>query len=320
MRQKFIYITILASIFSMLFACQKHEPKKTIGIILPIEHKALNKIIAGFTDTLKKEKNSLPIDFKIANAQGDLNLQQAIVSQMKSDRYDLVVAIGTAVTQMATKLINNKPILSLASIYNERDRNAQKNCHIAIVHDEISPKYMIHFIHQVYPQLSQLTLIHSADDKSYSQIRDAIAAGKSVGIQIKPLLVPSLNELYSIANALSPKTQGILILKDNLIASGIGTLVQTSKKRHIPLITSDEGTVTDGADFAMGVSEKQIGVEGANLVKSILSGKKACDLPVVKFKKLHIFVNRKKIPQDSLFFHELLNAAQKNGYVIEMVS
>lgn len=316
MLQKIKLINLLLALVFLCSACNDGTQQKTIGIIVPIEHKALNEIIAGFTETLKRE-SPIPLKFKIANAQGDLNLQQAIINQMKNGNYAMVVPVGTTTTLMTAKFINNKPIVSLAAVYTEEDRKSKTPCNITAVHDEVSPAYLINFIHALYPTLKHLTLIHSANEKVYPEIKVAQNAANKVGIEIKPLLVPSLNELYSIANALPKHTEGVLVLKDSLIASGISTLVATAKKQQIPLITSDQGTVEEGASFALGVTEKQIGIEGASVAKQVLAGKNICDIPMQEVKNLQVFVNKSALANPMLQ-QQIAALAAKNNYGIKI--
>ena len=317
-----LFISIFTSLFFILNGCQlaSHEKKteKKIGIIVPLENKSLDDIVAGFTETLTHQ-SPVPIKFKIANAQGDINIQRAIIQQMKSEHYDIIVPIGSIATQMAIAMSPHQPIVSLAASYRESDRKQQQPCNISVVHDEISPRQIIAFIHQVYPALTQLTLIHSPSDKIFPDVKVAIAAGKQLGINIKAIMVPSLNELYSVANALPQNTQGILILKDIMIASGISTLETVAQKKHLPLITSDQGTVQEGAAFALGVHERDIGMEGAKLAAAILAGKKACDLPIVEMTRLTVFINQTGLKNENQSITPIEAAANHLQYAIEII-
>ena len=85
------------------YASESQQNTKKVGIIIPIEHQALNEIAQGFQDTLR-ELIKQPIKFKIGNAQGDANLQHAIITQMRDANYDLIVPISTTVTQMTASI------------------------------------------------------------------------------------------------------------------------------------------------------------------------------------------------------------------------
>ena len=312
-------ITTLVLLGFALIGCQANSNEKKIGIIVPIEHKAMNEITNGFEETLRAQVKQ-PLKFKIANAQGDLNLERAIIQQMKNEGYDLIVPIGTDAGQMTAAAIQNQPILSLASSMTEQERVQRKPCNIAVLRDEMSIEKIMSFIHQTYPNIKHITLVHSAAEKIYPDVKSAVTIGNSYGVQVKPMLASTLNDLYSIANAMPAETQAILVLKDNLIVSGISTLALQAEKRHIPLMTSDQGSVQDGAAFALGVHERDIGVEGAKLAAQILAGKPACSLPIVTMNKLTVFVNQQALTKEAQSLEPIAKAAKQNDYTIEMTA
>ncbi|HEX4044137.1 MAG TPA: ABC transporter substrate binding protein [Gammaproteobacteria bacterium] len=299
-----------------LIGCSQSNEKK-IGIIVPIEHQSLNDIVTGFTTTLH-ELSPVPVQIKVMNAHGDLNVQRAIIQQMKG-QYDIIVPIGMAATQMTLSLIKQQPIISLASLYTEQDRKSQQPCHIAVVHDEISPVQIVNFIHQAYPGITQMSLLHSPAEKIFPQVEVAIEAGKKLGITIKPVMITALSELHTAANALPENIQAILVLKDYLIASGINTLAITAEKRHIPVIAADQGSVQEGASFALGVNEREIGVEGAKLAVAILRGESACSLPIVDMTQLTVFINPISLTKEQQRIESIDAAAKRLQYQVEVL-
>lgn len=315
---KMIKIVLLTSLIAILTACHSSNEKK-IGIIVPIEHKAMDQIVAGFRETLTSVYGQ-PTQIKVSNAQGDLNLTRAIIQQLKDEQYDVIVPIGTDTTQMSAAIIKHQPIVSLAAAFSQKEREQRKECNIAVVNDEISAERLMQFIHLVYPNLHRLVLIHSTSNKVFPEVEAAIAAAKPLNIEIKPMMAPTLNELYSITNAIPADAQGILVLKDNMIVSGISTLSITAAKRHLPLITSDQGSVQDGAAFALGVHERTIGVEGAMLVAKVLAGSAPCSLPIVEMTHLTVFVNKAALKKEQQDFAAIVDAATKLNYTIEPVN
>ncbi len=308
-------LSVAAGVFVTLTGCKASANEKKIGIIEPIEHKAMDEIVAGFTDTLRADISS-PMQFKVANAQGDINLERAIIQQMKDEGYDLIVPIGSDATQMSLATAPHRAIISLAASLSQKERDALKSCHVAVVHDEISSAQIMQFIHRVYPSLTQLVLIHSTSDKVFPEVEEAIAAGKRYGIQIKPMMVPTLNDLYSTANNIPSTAQGIFVLKDSLIVSGISTLAIAAEKQQIPLITSDQGSVEDGAAFAVGVHEREIGIQGGKLAAAVLKGKAPCDLPIVSMTHLTVFVNKAALAKEHQALAPVQSAAQQQ-YAVE---
>ncbi|HSW68795.1 MAG TPA: ABC transporter substrate binding protein [Gammaproteobacteria bacterium] len=317
-----LFTACLAAIICALTltACQqKKTPAIHIGIVVPLQHKAMDEIVEGFAESLKKTYHQ-PFKLNIANAQNDANLERAIISQMRDENVDIIVPIGTDATQMTAAIVHSQPIVSLASDFSEKNREKLNPCNMAIVHDEISPVRLIQFIHAVYPSLTQLTLIHSSANKVFPEVAETIAAGKKNGIKIKDMMVTTLPELISTASNISDDTQGIFILKDHLLVSGVSILAKIAKDRHIPLMTSDQGSVQDGAGFALGVHEKEIGVEGGKLAAAILNNTPSCHLPIAEMNKLTVFINKNAMQQFAQNSSVVANAAKKLHYGIEFTS
>jgi putative ABC transport system substrate-binding protein len=316
-----LLLTALIAVLS-LTACEQQEKKSTtitIGIVVPLQHKAMDEIVDGFTSTLKETFHQ-PIKFNVANAQNDANLERAIIEQMRDANTTLIVPIGTDATEMTLAKVHNQPVVSLASDFSDAARKKLNPCNVAVVHDEISPAQIIAFIHAAYPDLTRLTLIHSSANKVFPEVATTIAAGKQNGIEIKAVMVSSLPELTTAVAAIPEQSQGIFILKDSLIVSGVGTLAKAATERHIPLITSDQGSAQGGAGFALGVHERAIGVEGAKLAARILNNTPACDLPITDMQNLTVFINQHALKRSLQDTTRVVDAAKKLNYTVEYIN
>jgi putative ABC transport system substrate-binding protein len=309
---------VLSAILGLTACHKQNNNTLTIGIIEPIEHKAMNEIVDGYTKTLAASYDK-PFIVKVENAQGDANLERAIIQKMHNAGYNIIAPIGVDATQMTLAVVHDKPVISLASDLTDAERHKLNPCNVAIVHDEIPANKIMAFILATYPHLTHLTLVHSAANKVFPEVNAAVAAGKQLGITVDHVMVPTLPELYSAANAIASHTQAIFVLKDNLIVSGIGTLVKVAAERHIPLITSDQGSVQEGAALALGVHENEIGVQGAILTAAVLKGQAPCSLPIVGMDKLTVFINSTALAAENQTVAPIQAAAQELGYTIEMI-
>ena len=118
-------------------------------------------------------------------------------------------------------------------------------------------------------------------------------------------MIQNFNDVpVAVKNALE-NTQSFIILKDHLIVSGINILKQEAFKRRIPIIASDEGSVISGATIAIGVQEKQIGVEV--MAKKILQGIEPKDIPFGDMKDLTLFINLKSLVKQDILIKENLS-------------
>jgi putative ABC transport system substrate-binding protein len=306
------------TLLTLLTLSSQSFADKKVCILIPMTHEAMTEITNGFESSLSNEYKQ-PLQFKVANAQGDANLERASLQSLRDSGCDIIAPVGTSASQMAISMVKNIPIVSLASDISDNDRQKLNPCNIAVVHDEISNEQQLAFIHATYPNLKEITLFHSADDKVFPEVKDAVEAGKKFGITIKPIMATTLPDLQTVSQNLPTGTQGIFVLKDSLIVSGIAQLAKIAAQRHIPLISSDDGSVQNGAGFALGVHEKQIGSEGALLAAQILNGKKACDLPIAEMRKLTVFLNPISMQKMGTSLEAVKQSATKMGYPVEIM-
>lgn len=315
-----IRILLITFLSCYLLGCTQSDSEQiTIGIIKPLEHAAMDEIVLGFSETLK-DMYDKPVSIKVENAQNDVNLLQAIIRKMRDARYQVIVPIGVQATQMTLAMIHDIPVVSLASKITDEERNKLQYCNVVAVHDEISPKALVEFAHDALPNLKQLTLIHSPADKIFPEVKEAVLAGHEIDITIEPMMVTSLMDLNNTVRALPSTIQGIFILKDHLIVSGISMLSKLAHEHQLPLITSDQGSVADGAMFALGVKEKDIGVEGAKLVHAILNEQDICQLPMIDMKNLTVFINAAFFTQSAQSIDAIIASAKKFNYQIEVLN
>jgi putative ABC transport system substrate-binding protein len=302
---------LLFSLFTNIAFCL--EPV-TIGILMPMEHRALHDIVEGFKESVT-EHYPHPVEFMIQNAQGDIKLQRSIIELFLGQQVDMVVPIGTAATQMTLSIVKDKPIVSLAAHYTEAERQKRTPKNITGVLDEIGGKRKLDLLKATIPNLKKVTIIfHSANEKNYPELEEITQYGKQLGIEVQKIAIQNLTELSSASLAIEQNSQAILILKDHLLASGVQLLVPIALERKIPLVTSDEGSVQEGGAFALGVCESAIGQEGGTLAAKVLNGVPIKDLPMKSVQNLTIFYNAKALEKQKIDVNKLRKYAAENQY------
>jgi putative ABC transport system substrate-binding protein len=315
---KIYFISISLIAFLMLFSSTGIYAKaqdKTIGMIIPIEHEAMGEIIRGFKDTLEKDM-SLNSNIIIRNASGDTNLQRAIIQELKTRQADLFVPVSTNSTLMTLTMVYHTPIVSIASNYTQKQRARRKPCNIAAVNDSIPPSAQIKFIQKIIPELKHITVVHSASDKIVQEVNTFLNIAKKNNLSVQNLMIQTLSDLYSMTHKISPKSQLIFIFKDNLVASGIRTLVQQANYFKIPLITSDDGTVKQGAALGLGIREYELGVLGGQMAIQLLHDQDPCHIPISMVKHLSVFLNTTAALKQGLTKRVIQNAASQVNYTL----
>ena len=304
-----IAVTFAISLAHAESSLSKPEPSKplVIGIVLPMEHAALNDVVHGFEQQMKSAYNG-PVTYSVQNAHGDMNIQRAILQQFEKQNVAIVVPVGTAATQMALVTNKNQPIVSLACLCPTQLPN------MTGVRDEVNVETQLNFIHQFDSNVKKITLVYSNSEKVFDDVEKTVTVGKQLGIQVQKLMIQALPDLYTVSKAIDKDSNAIFILKDHLIVNGIQTLAREAEKLHIPVITSDEGSIKSGGSFALSVREQSIGEQGALLAAKILQGADVNTLPIENLQALTVFANIPVLTKADVDVEKLEKQAKTAGY------
>ena len=293
-------ITLILVIF---FGCSSNVKEKPIvGIVVPMEHKAMDIIVENFTAHFGNN-----VSFEIHNAYNDTLLQRSIIQQFVAKNVDLIVPIGTNTTNMALSLSRGIPVLGLAILEEENTQKQYHERNATGLHDEISAQQQFPFLLELFPRLSKMTVVFSASEKVFKEVEAFNELASKNGIEIQQLMINNLSEIYGVSQSIDHDSQLIFIFKDHLVVNGTATLAQTAQKLRIPLISSDEGSVFSGASCALGVREADIGIQGAILAEKILSGTSPKEIPIKHLGELSLFINSKACSEQCLDISSIEN-------------
>ena len=297
----------LISIILCLLAVNSYASVEKIGVIVPLEHAAMDEIVLGIREALADKD----VEIIVKNAQGDSNIQLSIINQMRD--YDILMPIGTATSQMTIAQVKNKPIICVAAKI-----NVGGNKFITGVNDEVLGTLAISKL----PHIDNISLIYSSSEKVASEVEAFKKYAKENNINLYVAMIQTLADLPPAVKNSPRTTKAFLIFKDHLIVSGLNPIINEAKKRFIPVIASDEGSVRSGATLAIGIKEKDNGIEAGLLAKKILEGTKPVDLPykIISAESMILFINEKALSSQEIFNKEnLLNLPFKSVELIDKV-
>lgn len=314
-----VFVLVALGVASYFLFEERPTQAVTIGIVIPMEHVALQEIVAGFQQALRSHFSE-PVTFNVQNAQGDVKLQRGIIELFLGHKVDMIVPVGTQTSLMALSLVKETPVVTLAAVYPESERQKRVPRNVTGVLDEIDPKKKIELIKEVYPDLKKFTLIfNSTNEKNFPEVETLVNYGKTKGIEVQKITIQTLPELQAASHQVATDSEAIVLLKDHLLASGIRMLVPIAKNKGLPLITSDEGTVQEGATFALGVGERAIGEAGGKLAAKVLQGEPIEQLPMESIEALTLFYNPTALQSIHLPVDTLKKLAERHHYHLSAV-
>lgn len=313
-RLKFLPIFFLSFLLSTAAFAVK------IGVIVPIQHKAMEEIIAGIQETLASHLSSTD-EIIVQNANGDAMLQRQIIQQMVNTGVDYFLPIGTTASLMTLSMVKNKPVICVAAMIESATLQQGKKENMGCIHDEIEVSHLLAFIKEHFPQIKKLGLIYGNSEKISPEVAQAADFCRNHNLEFLSQKVDSLAEVHQFAQSLISRVDALLVLKDLTVVSAISGLAGLAEKNQKLLIAMDDGSVQGGAHFGLGVEEKEIGIAAGQSLVEALQGNPEKAFSVKKMENFTIFCNEKTLRKQKMISLEALKeAAQKGGYKFDLIS
>lgn len=275
------YLLIALAVFCavMMLALTRDEAAYRIAILTPMTHPSLEQIEKGFVKTLAKH-DSKRFKFKTYNALGNKTLMRSSVEEIARGKYDLVLAIGASTARMSKEVFEKKslptPIVFTAvptpMKFELIASEASSGNQLTGVKETTDFAKELGFLRN---KVKSVLLVYDPSQHSLEMDKQEIKTIlEAMGIGLRVAEVFKTNEILMKASSCIDEVDGVLVIKDNTVVSGIDALVKLCEQKEKLLIASDLDSAERGVPLAFGVSELIYGEEAAKKALSILIEKK----------------------------------------------
>lgn len=303
-------VLVIVLVFSLNVGAEKFE----IGISQFVEHPSLDLAREGFIDQLAEkgylEGENLNIEFQ--NAQADFATAQTIAQRFKQNNLDLVLAIATPSAQTAVNVLSDTPVLITAvtdPIAAGIVSNLKKpGTNISGTTDMNPVAKQLDLIKKFLPKIKNLGILYNPGEvNSTVQVKIAKQKAKEMKIELKEATVSNSSEVSLAVSSLIGKVDAIYVPTDNIIVSAMPTVLETAYNNQVPVFTSENNSVKQGAIATLGIDYYQLGKQTGLMAAKIFAGENISQMGVESSKQLKLYLNKKsasqiglKIPQNIL--------------------
>ena len=255
--------------------------KIKIGITQIVDHPALNAARDGFIERLKEL--GLDADISIQDAQGDVANAQMIAEKFVSDKSDLILAIATPTAQAAQNATKDSktPVIFTAvsdPVFSGLVANKEKpEANVTGVTDEVSNenlKEIMNILKELKPDIKTLGIVYNtSESNSQVQIENVEKVSSEMGIKVEAVGIASINEINQALESVSKKSQALMLINDNMIASSMELVSKIAKEKGLITISAVSSFVDDGSLISVGISYKELGRQAADMAAKILNDK-----------------------------------------------
>lgn len=298
-------LTTAALIFPALAACSSDSEggsdgntaggeSYSIGISQLVQHPALDAATEGFKEAFANA--GVDVEFTEQNANGEQATALTIAQQFAGQNLDLILANATPAAQAMAQNVADTPILFTsvtdpveAELVNDWDA---PGANITGTSDKTPLKDQFDLIEQLSPETKTIGIVYASGEvNSQIQVKDAEKEAAERGWTVETQTVTSVGEIPQAAETLSG-VDVFYVPTDNMVVSGISSLVQVAEQHQIPVIGAEAGTVEGGAAATIGIDYKELGRQTGEMALRILrDGEDPAEMPVETATEFSYVVN-----------------------------
>ncbi len=293
-----------------------------IAISQIVEHPSLDATRQGFLDALKdagiEEGKNLTVDFN--TAQGDPSNNASIAQKIATDNVDLALGIATPSAQALVQNVKNAPILFAAvtdPVAAQIVSDLQKPGGNVTGASDTNPEattMLVEFIAEHFPNVKTVgVVINEGETNAVVMAKKAEEELAKKGIKLIKAPVTNTSEVKQAAESLVGRADAIYITLDNMVVSGVDSIIQVAKQNKIPFFSADRDTVEKGAFATVGFKYYDHGYQAGQMAVEILkNGKNPGDMPVLMQEKLDLILNAKVAQDYGIEVTEAMKSAVKD--------
>jgi putative tryptophan/tyrosine transport system substrate-binding protein len=283
---------------------EKSASSKSVGVLILASHPVLHDLRDGFREKLDElaKTQGIELAFDEKNAEGNAATLNQLVAYFSNGKHDLVYAVGS---DSALKLKSKE---SRTAVIFAGTPDPVRNGFVDSLEKPGSNLTGVRFLPPAHVLLDVLTARHPsirriAVLRNPSEINSKcvaepfIAEAAKRGITIGDFGVTEISQLPAVLGKISSeKWECVFIPNDNLVYQNLKQVAASLASSGIPFISVTDSSVKAGADFAVGVSYRDMGRQAASVAAQVLfDGKNPSDVPVLDLKTGCLFVPAKTV-------------------------
>ncbi len=241
------------------------------------------------------------IAFEDRTTVGHYDRLPDVAAELVRLKVDVIVAWGTTTALAARKATRMIPIVTAAGadpvemgLAASLARPGGNVTGLTTSGRELIGK-RIELLKETVPGLSRIALLWNPESRTQPlSVRDAEAAARSLGLQVRPAEVRRPEDLEKVFASLAhERPEALALTQSNMFRAHRRRVVELAARHRLPAMFSDRGYVEAGGLMSYGPDEKVIFRRLATYVDRILKGAKPGDLPIEQPTKFELVINTK---------------------------
>ena len=274
-----------------------------IAISQIVEHPSLDAARQGLLDALKEygfiDGENISILYK--NAQGNITTSSQIAQNLAANdpKPTVFVAIGTPTAQGAISATRGKEIPIVFTAVTDpvssrliKDLTTPSKSITGVI-DYPPLKAQIDLMKTLIPELKSVGVLYNpGESNSVSVIKTFKKKAEKEGINVIEAPVAKAVDLaLAVRKLIGKGVQALYVPQDNTVISAMPQLASLSYTHKLPVFTSDNGSVKEGAFASISYSYYTVGQKTGEYIKRILEGETIENLPITTPSTHQLYIN-----------------------------
>ncbi len=298
-RRKFIAILGGIAVWPIAARGQNAQRMPQIGYLMDRSGPGLfdEGFLSGLREHGYEVGRNIAIEYRWS--EGKTERLPALAAELVALKVEAIVTAGAQAVQIAKKATTTIPIVMTSSqdavgdgLVASLARPGGNVTGRSVYAPELTQK-RIEILKEVVPGLSRIAVLWNVQNAGgASQLREAEAAGRTLGIAIESLDVRIPDGLEAgMARAAQAGAGAVLIISDSSTISNRSQIGAAARRRNLPTIFANKAYLVGGGLMSYGPDIVDSFRLSAVYVDKILKGAKPADLPVEQPTKFEFAIN-----------------------------
>jgi len=298
-RRKFIAILGGVAVWPIATRAQNAQRMPRIGYLMDRSGPGLfdEGFLSGLREHGYEVGRNITIEYRWT--EGNTERLPALADELVALKVDAIVTAGAQAVEVAKKATTTTPIVMTSSqdavgdgLVASLARPGGNVTGRSVYAPELTQK-RIELLKEVVPSLSRVAVLWNVQNAGgASQLREAEAAGRALGIAIESLDVRIPDGLEAgMARAAQAGAGAVLIISDSSTISNRSQIGAAARQRNLPTIFANKAYLVGGGLMSYGPDIVDSFRLSAVYVDKILKGAKPADLPVEQPTKFELAIN-----------------------------
>lgn len=220
-----------------------------------------------------------------------------ISERFVKNKVDLILAIATPAAQAVAAATTEIPIVFTAVTDPVEARLVESleapGTNITGVSDAGPIEEQIELIAALVPEAKTIGILYNSSEvNSEIQAKQAEAAAKRIGLEVKFGTVASVNDIEQVLTSIADDVEAIYLPTDNTFASAMANVAKVTEAKKIPVVAGAQSMVEEGGLATIGLDYYKLGLQTGAMAAKILNGEsEPATTPVETLQDTDLMIN-----------------------------